>query len=328
MLLYSLSLLKPKRLKSADYAKIKELLDYNPRALYKFDPDVSYILKPRFEGLRHPSGRFVHHTNSRSLLGTVEITQSPSVAKILFLGDSVTYGDGVPYENTFVYRMQKLANKKYQLSNGSCPGWSTNQELKFYDKYLSDVNWKAVIIIFCLNDLVDFEWVYGSEKVFKMSAEMRKVGGLSGLTQTLESVKLLRIRKHFNSDSKTVPLGMQNNTCLFAWDNEKMKRYFDNTLSPFLKKAGAKKVIIIAMPTSKQMSALLLGASPEIALQPQKQLKSYCDKESVIFLEPSGFLLKNSASGRLFIDDVHFSAYGHKLLAEYLWPILDTYCKN
>ena len=91
---------------------------------------------------------------------------------MLFLGDSVTYGDGVAYEHVWVSVMQNLVSRSFQLANGSCPGWSTYQQILFFKKYLSNIDWKNIVIAFCLNDLVKFEWVYSSDKTFKMSAEI------------------------------------------------------------------------------------------------------------------------------------------------------------
>src|SRR5207249_294185 len=110
-----------------------------------------------YKGFRWESWDFPHATNSRGLLGSAEIDPAPAVGKVVFLGDSVTYGDAVPFENVFVSLMQGLAGPEWQLLNAGTPGWSTHQELRYFDRYLWDVNWRAVVIVFCLNDLVKFE---------------------------------------------------------------------------------------------------------------------------------------------------------------------------
>ncbi len=102
-----------------------------------------------------------------------------SVRKILFLGDSVAYGEHVPYEDTFISRIARAAGPAYQLLNTGCPGWSTHQELEAYRKYFSDIPVEAVVIIFVLNDLLHFEWVWRDDHSFQMSAELRGLGGLA-----------------------------------------------------------------------------------------------------------------------------------------------------
>src|SRR3990172_13126083 len=114
-------ILRSRKIKKEDFEQAKKLMDSNILALYEFEPEISYMFKPNFSGIRHGSDEFVHRTNSRRLLGDREISSSHQ-RKILFLGDSVTYGDGVQYEKIFTMRLQGLAGNTCQLLNGSCPG--------------------------------------------------------------------------------------------------------------------------------------------------------------------------------------------------------------
>lgn len=322
--------LRPHKLKPEDYGKAREVLDFNPTALYKFDPDISYMLKPNFTGIRHDSVNFIHKTNSLSLLGDKEIIHSRNIKKIIFLGDSVAYGDGLPYESIMTTRMQTLAGDAYHLVNGSCPGWSTRQEIIFYKKYLSHIDWDTVVIFFCLNDLIDFEWVYDSETGFKMSADMENIGGLYGAkNKVVESLRLWNMRKNFASDQKTRPLSRHNNTSLFAWEKDKWEKYYNRILLPFFKLDKCPHVIIVALPSKYQIEALKSGAPDKVVLYPQKQLHSYCRASNTAFIDLNGaFIGRNFSPEEFFKDDLHFSARGHEIIAAYLWPALEKIIKK
>lgn len=58
-------------------------------------------MKPNFVGARQGADGYRHQTNSLGLLGPEEISSSEGVQRVLFLGDSVTYGYQVPYEVCF-----------------------------------------------------------------------------------------------------------------------------------------------------------------------------------------------------------------------------------
>ena len=128
---------QPRPIATAEQPAVKALLDENPKSNYCFDEQTSYRLKPSFRGVRADSPEtkpWVHETNRLGLLGTDEPSRDPRVKKVLFLGDSVCYGDGVPIESTFVYRMQQQAGSGYQLLNAACPGYSTNQEVALFNR--------------------------------------------------------------------------------------------------------------------------------------------------------------------------------------------------
>src|SRR5262245_40459815 len=161
-----------------DVAAVRAQLDLNPKALFVYDEATSYRLKPLYKGFRWGGWNIPHETNSRGLLGPAEIDPSPDIRKVVFLGDSVTYGDAVPYDRVFGSLMQEMAGAGWQLLNAGTPGWSTHQELRYFDRYLWDVPWRSVVIVFCLNDLIKFEWVWRDEHEFSMTDELAALDGL------------------------------------------------------------------------------------------------------------------------------------------------------
>jgi len=80
------------------------------------------------------------------------------VKRIMMLGDSVTFGRGVPLESTFPKLLEQLFNRndrtgrRYEVMNVGVPGYNTRQELEFFEvkgrKYAPDL----LVITWILND--------------------------------------------------------------------------------------------------------------------------------------------------------------------------------
>jgi hypothetical protein len=90
--------------------------------------------------------------------------------------------------------MQQLRGGSYQIANAGTPGWSTHQEFKYFDKYLSHIDWDAVVIVFCLNDLMRYECGYGGESGFTMSDEIKEFGGRELTNDTQAGLRLASLR--------------------------------------------------------------------------------------------------------------------------------------
>lgn len=307
-------------------AILKIRLEEDPKSIFIFDSYTSYRLKPSFKGIRHDSKSLPHATNSRGILGEEEINPDPSVRKVLFLGDSVAYGEHVPYEDVFISRMAEQAGDDYQLLNAGCPGWSTHQELAAYRQYFSDLPVDTVVIIFALNDLLRFEWVWRNDNSFRMSAELRGLGGLTHSKLTARALK--EIRDRFWNTRELRPLANLNNTCLNSYLLAKWVDWF-NRIQPAIREIAEKKcLIIVAVPARPQLEALNLGGDPDTVLLPQRQLEHFCSVNGIEYVNLLEAFKKKSSEyeSDLFLHGglglLHFSSEGHQRVAEYLLPII------
>ena len=304
--------------------ELREKLDYNPRSIFIYDPRISYRLKPDFRGVRHDSPGHLHLTNSRGLLGGEEVNPDPAVRKVLFLGDSVAYGSHVPYDEIFIARMAGEAGDGYQFLNASCPGWSTHQELGFYRDHLSDLPIDQVVIVFTINDLLLFEWVWRDEQSFQMSAELRGLGGLTN--SRLTDLALRNLRNQFWESPRLRPLAELNNTCLTAYLDRSWSR-FRREVEPALRKlAEERKVILAPAPARPQLESLNLGGGPETVLFPQRRLEELAREVGIGYLDllPAFRGENGDYDVDLFLPGepgvLHLSGEGHRRLAEWLRP--------
>jgi GDSL-like Lipase/Acylhydrolase family len=306
---------------------LQRKFEEDPNSIFIFDSDTSYRLKPSFKGLRHNSSHLPHITNSRGILGGEEINPDPAVRKILFLGDSVAYGEHVPYEDIFISRMSQQAGENYQLLNSGCPGWSTHQELAAYRKYFSDLPIDTVVIVFALNDLLRFEWVWRDDNSFQMSAELQGLGGLAHSKLTAGALK--EIRGRFWNTPELRPLANLNNTCLNSYLLPKWVNWY-NLIQPEISKLmEEKRLIIVAVPARPQLEALNLGGDSDTVLFPQHQLEQFCSVNGIEYVNLTR-AFKNEHEeyeSSLFLHGghgiLHFSSEGHQRVAEYLWPVME-----
>jgi lysophospholipase L1-like esterase len=84
----------------------------------------------------------------------------PRGRRVLFVGDSFTFGDGVLLEDTFVARAQaavRRAGSDLVLVNTGIPGYGTADEAHRLPGWLTELEPIAVIVMFVLNDPIPLE---------------------------------------------------------------------------------------------------------------------------------------------------------------------------
>jgi hypothetical protein len=90
---------------------------------------------------------------------TVPTSPKPKgLKRIVVVGDSWTYGQGVRYDVTFTYQLQKMLNLKgdrWQVYNLAMPGWNTANEIAALRTFFSQL--QPDVVIFCptSNDMDD-----------------------------------------------------------------------------------------------------------------------------------------------------------------------------
>ena len=75
--------------------------------------------------------------------------------KILFLGDSFTYGFGVNYEDSVPGKIDKKTNEIYEIVNFAMPGYSPSINLFKLNNYLKKSNNVTIKKVFYILDLTD-----------------------------------------------------------------------------------------------------------------------------------------------------------------------------
>ena len=106
-----------------------------------------------------------NHINSHGLRGReVDLLPPPNTMRILLLGDSFTYGEGVEEDDTFSNQLEQLLNTstmkdmgslRYETINAGVSGYNTHDEYIYLKNRWMAFSPDLVLIVFYLNDAYD-----------------------------------------------------------------------------------------------------------------------------------------------------------------------------
>jgi len=129
----------------------------DPQEGYLHDQELMHRLKPNQEAYTHS---FPVHTNSYGLRDReFPIQTEPGTVRILCLGDSLTFGNGVAVESTWPKQLEDLLNSAptgvhYQIINAGVSAYDTWQEIGYLERYGMQFQPSVVILGFYANDVV------------------------------------------------------------------------------------------------------------------------------------------------------------------------------
>lgn len=89
--------------------------------------------------------------------GKIVVEPKQSAHRIVVVGDSFTWGDGVEVEETYTFLLQSLFRERrsevdIEVINWSRPGWNTWRELRSIEPQLPVLEPDLLIIGYCIND--------------------------------------------------------------------------------------------------------------------------------------------------------------------------------
>lgn len=118
-----------------------ESYEKNPDFLFKLGPNTSFLSE----------NGILHSTNSqgwRKASGKAELI-SKNAEHIVVVGDSCTFGLGVPFEETYGKVLEKIINerlsKKVRVHNFSAPGYTSFQCQKILEKIVPDLKPSVIV---------------------------------------------------------------------------------------------------------------------------------------------------------------------------------------
>lgn len=127
----------------------------HPRNLIVPDNELGFTLNPGFQGKETNDYKEYHIDVNISSQGLRDYTHdfSKNIYRILALGDSYTFGEGVELKDTYLSVLENLLKKRYGQDNieiikAGLPGYGTKQEVLFLKKTISDFKPNMVILGF------------------------------------------------------------------------------------------------------------------------------------------------------------------------------------
>lgn len=124
------------------------------------DPELEYELEKNVKNFVFRGAKI--STNSGGFRSEeVPEQKNPSKYRIMFLGDSLTFGLGVDIENTFIKKVEKVVKEKgyegrLEAINLAIPGYSLEQQQHIFYKYYEQYDPDLVIVTYSLEE-TDFE---------------------------------------------------------------------------------------------------------------------------------------------------------------------------
>jgi lysophospholipase L1-like esterase len=127
-----------------------------PQEMYLSDPLLGHRLMPGQNAFTHS---FPVSTNSYGFRDReFPLVPSPSTLRVLCLGDSLTFGDGVAVEDTYPKQLEKFLNgnkrDSYEVINTGVAGYDTWQEAAFLRMRGLQFRPSIVVLGFYSNDIV------------------------------------------------------------------------------------------------------------------------------------------------------------------------------
>lgn len=141
-------------------------IDAGGRSLlvYRAQSTFSSVYDPAGDSRRYfgPEGRVVYRINALGLRGgPIAIEKDAGGYRVICLGDSITFGEGVREEDTFVARLQgelsaAMPGRAVEVINAGVQGYGTREEELMFDRLCVPLAPNAVVLQFFLNDATDF----------------------------------------------------------------------------------------------------------------------------------------------------------------------------
>jgi lysophospholipase L1-like esterase len=291
------------------------------RAQYdKFRPDAEAIwaLKSNWEGVE-PNDVPVR-LNSMGLRGSEP--RSNHGPRILFVGDSVTYGHHISDDDAIPARLEAalrpLAGSDVEVLNAGVPGYSTFQEEALFRRLGPQLRPDLVLVGFCLNDVTERYTSlsqYGGDRFFMGNVDTEAhIRGPQALW--LRSATRAAVITLLKTSARQADLYRVEH----LWTEPDSPRIRDAWELVFTEmdrliataRAGGARVAVVMFPYAPQLAGHRTQA-------PQERLAAHLAAKQVPAIDVLPALAGyQSDIGSVFLDFNHFSARGSALVAGYL----------
>ena len=332
-----------------------ETSDHLQPGLTRYDARLGWRLNPGWQG-RHVNRDFEasYSINAGGTRGAAvepaaaaAPAPAPAAALVVYLGDSFTFGFGVPDGATFADRLDRADRPNVRHLNFGVPGYSTDQALLLYRSDVAGLRPRRVVLIAYLgNDLID------NEQPFPLQARTGKPHfALEGGELTLRNVPVpLRFkspdeqRRSFGSLIAGPELGEAGRLARWLYNLETV-RWLGLEWPPpadlearYGQRFATSMVLFDALTRQLQREvegnggqfALVVLASRRHALAPETYAARYQEfarrsivtafvGSDLVLIDAATALRAAPASERLFFPhDGHLSEAGHQFLADLL----------
>jgi lysophospholipase L1-like esterase len=278
------------------------------------DPDLLWRLRPAARG---PLA-----TNEIGLRDAPYRAQAD--VKILLLGDSVAWGDGIDeITRTFSYLLERRLSARdpartFEVVNAAVPGYTTEQEATYLELHGLALGPAAVVVQFTLNDVITrppwlARWRGREALRAGYGFLVRRSRAFAAVARAMQR----RAREQETSQVRRLVEPSWGHDTERGW--QRMLAQLDRIRS--LAAARGIPVLLLAAPYRSQLD------DPDGRRHPQDRLAEYARANGLRWVDvlPALAALPHEAAVRAFHDESHFSHLGHDLVADMLVdPVADA----
>src|SRR3989338_2445404 len=314
--------------------------------LFEYDPNTGWKNKPNAQGIfKIPDRESFVKINSFGFRGENLSPQKTHKKRIMFFGDSFTWGYGVSNSETFIEKLSSLFPKdSLELINCGVPGYGTDQEYLYFKKIGS--LWKPDIVILLLFDYdIAVDNIRGNHEngYLKPYFDFDDHGSLI--------LKNHPVKKFIPKDEKKVTPSVQLKYTYLPLTYQilsKRLRFLkydilktNKTLWNFSLKLKSKKdlhkgffitreILKLFKAEADTLGATLIVVAGHEQSHLQKNpsinliaLKDFFQKNNILYIDPYESLYRENKKNPLYIQhDSHWNAHGHEIMAHILYQKL------
>jgi lysophospholipase L1-like esterase len=277
--------------------------------------------------------------------------------RLLFLGDSITFGHGVNEEWTFVRLLQNLARaqgENWETVNGAVEGLGTNGELAVLEETGLALQPDVVVLDFYLNDFLESPGIFMTrlpglldrsrlahqlENLFTstmfISTSEKNISVIQPMQKPPDEI--FAWRDEFKKKSTVLPLRQKPDPTTQAFQEAVLQNFEDwgGAFSPRvwkdlellldefarLAKEHRFRFVLVAFPVRAQVETAPLFDYPQQRLsQIARNLKVPCFDLLPLFR--TDFEKNKKEEDRLFLDHCHLTARGNRVTAQAIYRFL------
>jgi len=287
--------------------------------LYQYDPSSDYILKAN-QTVKFNTKEFktIIHTNAYGLRG-----EEPDFQKerILVLGDSFTFGQGVNDTQTWPYLLQEqFIAKQYNFTvlNVGINGYDTRREYVYLKVHEKDFNPKMIIVTFVINDPLSNSGEFWSSPI--ATGILRYIPSRT-ITTLIEYLKdpesflfKLGILDYTHSERSIHVRCLRPQQCVEGWN---ATFFYMDKLNDYAKQINS-TFIVVNMPLRMQLvqDQKFGEYDPQYA---SYMLANFTQDRKIVFID----LANSSLNFSDYYDaDGHWKPSGHVKAADAIYTIL------
>jgi lysophospholipase L1-like esterase len=309
----------------------------DPQEIYNHDPLLGHALAPGQNSFTHS---FPVVTNSYGFRDReYPLIPQAGTVRILCLGDSLTFGDGVAVEDTYPKQLETMLNvmgkHQYEVINTGVPSYDTWQEVTFFKTKGVQFEPRIVVLGFYGNDIVPRPAVIKTSLSGEGTLRRKGFGGFlpDGMVHLLKGSRFLlllkdRVGKLVDS-TKPSSEHLHQQALLDGLPDEFVEQGWQEVEASLLQMVELQKTrefrfLIVTFPMAEQ----LMREHPQA--QYQARLKSIADKLDIPFIDLKPVFQREFRDfGSLFIEwDGHPNPKAHRLAAEEIARVLGSMIKT